>query len=389
MNRLLLFALPLACLSLTATQGRAVEVACYYFPNWGERDDSEWPRVIEATARFKDHEQPKIPVWGYENEQDPSVMAQKIDAAADHGIDAFLFCHYQFGSGPYLRDALDKGFLQAPNRDRLKFAIMWANHDVGDRKVTPGTFEEVTEECIKKYFPDPSYWTLEGKPFFSVYLTKRVIERFGGIDEASAAFDQFRSRAVQAGLPGVHIDLVLWGLPSDDSLSPGEIAKQLGADSLSTYTWIHHIDRKGFPKSDYKAISRRYFRSLRHGGEANGLEQSTNNWGVPYLPNVSMGWDASPRCPPGQERWTENRTYPFGSVVVNNTPANFKRALVEARDFAEQTGAPAITINAWNEWGEGSYLEPDRRTGLAYLKAVQEVFGDTHPRVGRAINKSD
>ena len=56
-------------------------------------------------------------------------MAKKIDAAADHGIDVFLFDWYHYDDGPFLARALEQGFFAAPNRERLKFALMWANHN--------------------------------------------------------------------------------------------------------------------------------------------------------------------------------------------------------------------------------------------------------------------
>jgi hypothetical protein len=63
-----------------------VQVAAYYFPNWGPVAQSEWSQIKAAVPRFDGHAQPKIPVWGYENENDPAVMARKISAAADHGL---------------------------------------------------------------------------------------------------------------------------------------------------------------------------------------------------------------------------------------------------------------------------------------------------------------
>lgn len=367
------------CLMYAIAQVRAVEVACYYFPNWGPSDESEWSKVKSAPARFPEHQQPKVPDWGYQNEQDPEVMAQKIAAAADHGIDAFLFCHYHFDSGPYLRQALDSGFLHAPNNHRLKFALMWANHDVkqgGTGKVLPETFEQIVKECVNKYFPQPSYWKIQGKPFFSIYLTTKFIESFGGITQAAEAIESFRQQALAKGFPGVHVDLVLWGLPHGEELPPDKVAEQLGADSLTTYTWIHHLRREGFPTTEYNSLSTRYFRSLTQGGESNGLESPMTRSSVPYYPNVMMGWDSSPRCAHDNEQWLERRGYPNGSVVVNNTAPEFKQALLQAREYARQFNVPAITINAWNEWGEGSYLEPEQRTGMAYLEAVREVFAD-------------
>ena len=115
------------------------QVACYYFPNYHLGDArneknkgkgwNEWELIKAAKPRFPNHDQPKKPLWGYTDESDPKVMAQKIDAAADHGIDAFIFDWYYYNDGPFLERGLEKGFLAAPNNRRLKFALMWANHD--------------------------------------------------------------------------------------------------------------------------------------------------------------------------------------------------------------------------------------------------------------------
>src|SRR6056297_683960 len=73
-----------------------VTVATYYFPNWGPVSLSEWERVKSAKPRFEGHQQPKVPMWGYENENKPENMEKKIDAAADHGLDVFIFDWYYY-----------------------------------------------------------------------------------------------------------------------------------------------------------------------------------------------------------------------------------------------------------------------------------------------------
>jgi hypothetical protein len=367
-----------------------VEVAAYYFPNWGPLPMSEWGLIKWAKPQFEGHLQPKAPAWGFEDESDPAVMARKIEAAASHGIDAFIFDWYFFdpqpeaekatGSTPwdgqkYLSRALERGFLKASNNGDLRFAIMWCNHDIGPAKgaVMPATFEALTEYVTATYFTHPSYWTLDGKPYFSIYDTKKFLESFGNdLDAAAAALDRFRERARAAGFPGLHLNAVLFGLPRD---TRDEVIRRLGFDSTTSYVWIHHYPLPHFPATDYAKAANGYFRAVTKGGGYNGLKQPASSLPVPYHPNVSMGWDSSPRCRNAHD-WVTRRDYPYGAVMVNNTPEAFRKALERARPLAEANppGQRVVTINSWNEWGEGSYIEPDTTHGMGYLEAIRAVF---------------
>jgi hypothetical protein len=96
---------------------------------------------------------------------------------------------------------------------------------------------------------------------------------------------------------------------------------------------------------------------------------------APYFPNVTMGWDPSPRA--CQEDAFGNSGYPFTYTISGNTPERFKQALLLTKErlLRTQKGPRILTINCWNEWTEGSYLEPDTVNRMAYLEAIREVFG--------------
>jgi hypothetical protein len=370
------------------------EVAVYYFPNYHPGDArntklkgagwSEWELVKAAKPRFPGHAQPKVPLWGYGDESDPKVMAKKIDAAADNGVDAFLFDWYYYEDGPFLNRCLDRGYLQAPNRSRVKFALMWANHDWTDihpyrrgtpykllypGRVTPESFEKITDHVIRDYFSQPSYWRVEGKPYFSFYELSKLVENFGSVAATRAALDRFRAWAKAAGLPGLHLNAVAWGQPIlPGEKSPTDLAKlirDLGFDSVTSYVWIHHVPLNE-PQTDYNTVRDAYNRYW---------DRAATLYGLPYFPNVSMGWDSSPRA--HQDDPFGNTGYPFTNTIRGNTPERFREALEIARlRLLEQKSGPRIlTINSWNEWTEGSYIEPDTTYGLKYLEAIRAVFG--------------
>jgi hypothetical protein len=376
------------------TKEPKITVVSYYFGNYHRGDPrnaithgpnwSEWELVKNAKPRFPGHVQPNVPLWGYEDESDPKVMAKKIAAAADHGVDAFIFDWYYYNDGPFLDSPIDRGFLKAKNRNRLKFAFMWANHDWLDihpyhrgappkllypGKVTPDAFGKICDHLIKDYFRRPNYWRIDGKPYLSFYDINNLIGSFGSLEATRAALDQFRAKAKAAGLPGLHLNAVVWEsviLPSEHTVTdPKRLIQGLGFDSVTSYVWIHHV---GLPElqTDYNYVRDRYF---------DYWSRVENAYGVPYIPNVTMGWDPSPRADQSQE--FVNAGYPFMNTIKNNTPENFRTALQMAKDrlLQEPNGLRILNLNCWNEWTEGSYLEPDVAHGFAYLDAIRSVFG--------------
>ena len=77
------------------------------------------------------------------------------------------------------------------------------------------------------------------------------------------------------------------------------------------------------------------------------------------------------------DRYDNRGPYPYSSILAGNTPEEFAWALEQARTFLDrvESNPPILTINAWNEWTEGSYLEPDTVNGMGYLEAIKQVFG--------------
>jgi hypothetical protein len=91
----------------------------------------------------------------------------------------------------------------------------------------------------------------------------------------------------------------------------------LRIDSTTSYTWIHHVELAGFPESDYATLA---------GKSAEYWPLAAGAGSRPYFPNVSMGWDSSPRtC---QSDVFTKSDYPFLPVVTRNTPEAFRESLL-------------------------------------------------------------
>jgi hypothetical protein len=357
-----------ACAALAQADSNAVQVAAFYFPNWHHHDggSGEWGALTNAQPRFPGHDQPKLPAWGAEDEADPAVMAKKIDAAANHGVTAFIFDWYYYynAAGPYLERALDAGYLRATNRARVQFALMWCNNlqfNCHNGAACRAMFNKLVEHVISTYLTQPSYWKIAGRPVFSIYEINTFIEGLGGVPAAADAMRHFRERAQASGLAGLHLNVMDWRLVRRSDAA--EVIRALGVDSTTSYCWPHNVALKRIPAEDYVELGNRYF-----------AWRAAQNCGVPHWPNVTMGWDPSPRVPADQP--LDGRGYPNTPILVGNTPAQFRAALQRAR--AEALKLPPaqriVTVYAWNEWSEGGYLEPDRKSGMAYLEAVRSVF---------------
>ena len=369
-------------------------VGAYYFPNYhtDARNEiahgalwSEWDLVRAATPRFPGHDQPKAPLWGFEDEADPRVMEKKINAAADHGLNHFLFDWYWYDDGPYLNRALDEGFLGAANNERLEFALMWANHDWWDihparlsgpknllypGAITRATFDTIVDVVIEKYFSHPSYLKIDGCPYFSIYELMTLMQSLGGAQATREALNSFRERTKRAGFPDLHLNAVVWGvqiLPTEQTIqNPQQLLEILGFDSIASYVWIHDVALPDFPQTEYSYVAEK---------AAQKWQSLRREYSLPYHPNVTMGWDSSARTV--QSDRYENIGYPFMPVLENNSPENFKLALQEVKAFLDERedGPKICSINAWNEWTEGSYLEPDMENEFRYLEAIRDVFG--------------
>ncbi|WP_310558617.1 glycoside hydrolase family 99-like domain-containing protein [Flavobacterium sp.] len=364
------------------------DVAAFYWPAYhpdsrfkdiGVFPDGkgEWEAIYKAKPKFVGHEVPKVPLWGYEDESDPVVMAKKIKKAVKHGVNVMIFDWYWYDNKPFLEETLNKGFLKAKNSTDMRFYLMWANHDHGsyldpanpDKSkiywrggVSREIFEGMIDHIINDYFKKPNYYKINGEPVISIYELSTFMKGIGGAEKAKEALDYFTKKTIEAGFPGLHLQAILWGnipkglkdVPGDKVQTQSATVEYFGFKSMTNYQWCHIVK----PTGEYTLWGEKAIKKW---------DEWDTTFKIPYCPQVSIGWDCNPRYP------VENK-----SLVVNTKPEYFKTFLQKAKEYVDKhpNQPRLITINAWNEWAEGSYLEPDEKHGYDNLKAVKSVFID-------------
>ena len=341
----------------------------------------EWETVKAAKPKFAGHAWPRKPLWGYGNEADPAVMEMQIAQAKQYGINVFIYDWYWYDRRPFLETCLNDGFLKAANNTQMQFYLMWANHDANylwDRRLSGSDcgkttvwtgrlsrsdFEQMAERLVEKYFFLENYYKIDGKPVLMIFDLGNFIAGLGGEQQAAEAIAWLRALAVKKGLPGVFVQSCVRSreriLKSADGLAAGQITsfpqtvKALGLDGVTHYGSGAMV----VPDGDYLPMLDQI------AAEYAKMEQ---DYAVPYFPCVSCGWDNNPRFP--------NELRP--RIITNNTPETIEKALRLAKDYIDthRLPAPLVTINSWNEWTEGSYLQPDDLYGYGYLEAVRRVF---------------
>lgn len=383
-----IFALLLSICSFA--QEKKYDVAAFLYPAYAADDPrltpfwpmgiGEWETVMTVQDRFPGHYWKREPLWGYVNEADPAVMEMEINQALKYGVNVFIFDWYWYDGRPFMETTLNNGFLKADNCQDMQFYLMWANHNVGntwdtrlydkneDNIIWRGEtdreeFEKICKRNIEKYFKQPNYYKIDGKPVFMLYDIVYLVDGLGGLDKTIEAFKWFEQETIKAGFPGLDLQIVIHGNNMNYSGVDGvkryddgnDFFQNLGFTSATHYQFAHFI----WMDDEYDNIVKRAIKEWKD------LDKDLD---IPYYPHVSVGWDNSPRVKES-------------AVSRNNTPEKFQIALQAAKDYVDARPDlhPLITINSWNEWTETSYLQPDNVYGYGYLEAVRNVFGPATP----------
>jgi hypothetical protein len=318
------------------------EVGIYYFPGW--KGWSEWFPISHFPERK--------PVLGWYREGDPEVADWHIKWAVEHGITFFAYDWYWSQGARHLEHALHDGYFKAKYRHLLKFCLLWANHNAKGTSSLEDCIA-VTRYWIENYFRRPEHLTIDGKPVVIIFSTHRLTEDLGSA-KVKEAFEAMRAECRKAGLKGLYI------IACVGSAGQARQAAEEGYDAVTAYNWPGLNMKSSGKWASFDDLIVGYRRNWEH-----IMEQSP----IPMMLPICGGWDSRP--------WHgDNALVRFG-----RNPENFKRHLQDAKQLLDAPNQKSLIPNvilaeAWNEWGEGSYLEPHKEFGFGYLDAFREVFTD-------------
>lgn len=348
-----------------------VRAICFYLPQyhpipendewWGE-GFTEWRNVAKATPNFAGHDQPRVPSdLGYYDLRLPEVQARQAALARAYGIHGFCYYLYWFNGRRVLERPIEQ-LLAHPEID-FPFCVCWANenwtrtwdgeenHVLLAQQHSPAD-DEAFFTTLLPMLRDPRYIRVDGKPLVAVY-------RVDLFPDVRATAERWRQLARREGIGELHLCAVQfygiddprpWGFDAAIEFPPHQfIGQENHPDVFPQFTnpkftgWV----------VDYQKI----------------MSQALRKPEPEYLVyrGVMPRWDNTAR------------RQDTSCIMLNDSVFDYqlwlRRIVAQTRAATRRTPDQRIVfINAWNEWGEGCYLEPDLRNGRAYLDATRNAL---------------
>lgn len=345
------------------------KLLAYYLPQfhaipendaWWGLGFTEWRNIVRGQPRFRGHQQPRVPEQlGFYDLSDGEVMKKQVDLARAAGVHGFCFYYYNFNGRRILEKPVE-GFLK-DDSIAFPFCMMWANEnwtrtwDGLDRSVLlQQNYREEDDPAfladIARHFKDARYIRVDGRPLFFVY-------RPGQIPNAKDRIKAWRAHweSVHGEKPLIFmaqgfddIDPRVYDLDGAIEFPPHKICKNMSP--LNPRLELFDPGFTGHVVSYAETVER-------------ALREATPDF--PLIKTASPSWDNEARRP-GR-----------GMTLHGATPARYERWLRGLVAFAEAHpvhGERFVAVNAWNEWAEGAYLEPDAYHGAAYLNATARAL---------------
>lgn len=332
---------------------------------WWGKGFTEWTNVKKAKPRFEGHYEPRIPHedFGYYTLDNSEILKKQVKLAKQHGIYGFCFYYYWFSGKRLLEKPVDI-YLKDKSID-FPFCFCWANENwtrswdglkkniLMEQKYSDDDPEKFIKD-IKKYFDDKRYIRIDGKPLLLVYNPKEI-------PNYKNVVEKWRKTARDIGIGEIEI----WS------------ERDMAIDDISNIDFVDaEFDFAPHAFSSERMKINKYHNSNLYNclfDYKKMVKDITYNFYKefysikPFVFSCTMGWDNSPR-----------RKNEFFSYYEYN-PKSFYEWLCEIiRETRRRNPEDKrfMLVNAWNEWGEGTYLEPDKKYGYTNINTLSKAIYD-------------
>ena len=336
---------------------------------WYGEGFTDWVAVKKAKPLYDGHKQPRKPLdLNYYDLSKIETIKWQAALAKKYGIDGFCFYHYWFDSHTHLLEKPAELLLQHKEID-ISFCFSWANEswkrtwsnvkkgnvwcDFNDLDNKNGLKDNGLlaeqrygrEEEWKKhieylipFFQDERYLKINGKPVLCIYKPCDIWC-------LKSMMEVWNEKLKENGIKGIYLVGASYG-----KLYSANVDVNYNHEPGSAFVKCREMKEyvmspEGIEFFDYDTVWEHILEGTEYGRLSCGFTD----------------FDASPRkgCK--------------STIVKGSTPAKFEQHFKEFLKKNIQVRNEIVFINAWNEWGEGMYLEPSEEHGYGYLEAIKSA----------------
>ena len=353
---------------------RQAKLLAYYLPQfhpiaennaWWGQGFTEWTAIARGMPRFAGHYQPRTPRdLGHYSLDDSETMRAQIAMARDAGLFGFVHYFYWF-NGHRLLERPIEAMLADASLD-FPFCLMWANENwtrrwdgSEDQVLISQDWREQDEtalvDCFARHFRDPRYIRLQGRPLLMIYRpalipnTAATVARWRRLFRDRHGEEPILTMSQSFNATDPHA----FGMDAAIEFPPHKLVGGLPLQNNGLVYYDPEASAQVYAYDDVAVAS---------------LAEPVPAY--PLVKTIVPSWD------------NDARRQGAGLVVHGSTPAKYGAwlaALVVRAQEHRFFGEPIVCINAWNEWAEGAYLEPDVYFGAAYLNATARAVCATQP----------
>ena len=332
---------------------------------WGE-GFTEWDNVRGGKSFFEGHYQPIEPLNDYYYDLSKiEDIEQQMILAKDNNIYGFIYYHYWFGNGRILFEKPLELIRTQVSLD-FHYCLCWSNttwlttwHGLEPRELLkqeyPGTNDwKMHIDYFISFFRDKKYIKVDNKPMLYIYNASEIPDY-----DKMIVFWENECR--NAGFDGIYVVEYI----SSKNKSLCSTYSSAVVEFEPQYTAFFDIGSlklfKRFLCKKFKRLDIQDYDFLW----SKIIKRKRTYQGKPIIKGCFSGWDNSARK--GIE----------SMVVKGRTPESFERNFNRFINWDRQDASKEYcVINAWNEWSEGAYLEPDKKDGYKYLEVIRRVLSD-------------